>query len=592
MTRFSPWASVSKIPILIEVYRRAAEGGLSLDSRIELTEFDRNPANFLNEFGPGLKLSVRDLATMMIIYSDSSATDMLLRNVGAEQVTATMHKLGLTSIQVNRTIEDILWDFLGIEDKDTLKKKPYRERNKVWVTGYGAASETSPAAIEYYTGDRDVTRASDMARLLEMIVRSEVLDKQACRDILRLLYRQRLNFALPRLLPPGTPVGHKTGNLGTVANDVGVVSLPDGSHLIVVVFTKLVPFAGDEKIPHVFDSSRLIARITRHAYDYFVHGRMTLQDVGLADVWPAAVAPFSADTDAEFRAELGATGKRFGREFALAAKNLGNGKAIYWREDEDFLIAGLVGVPVLMQTFLEIADGKIALGDRWILTESDRQTFGGGFLRELEPGLNPSVNDLINLVGVRSDWAAIDLLLNRLGTAVVNDTLADIGLRNTRIDRTLEQVLWDFVVAADKKTIRNRPFADRYAFIQQQLADQRNRINRFDPQSLINSNLDRTTARDQLLLLEVLGDGKFVDYSESEAVLETYYQRPESLVSNGRMLTIGSSFAGVAHQLVLVKDNNDNNIAVAVLSRPSMSDVLTDQDLENWDRIFLPIRPC
>ena len=71
------------------------------------------------------------------------------------------------------------------------------------------------------------------------------------------------NERLKGLLPKGTPVAHKTGTLGGVANDVGYVTLPDGRRLAIAVFTKssTTPMA---------DWDRAIAEVTRTLYDYFV----------------------------------------------------------------------------------------------------------------------------------------------------------------------------------------------------------------------------------------------------------------------------------------------------------------------------------
>lgn len=69
---------------------------------------------------------------------------------------------------------------------------------------------------------------------------------------------------LKGLLPPGVPVGHKTGSLGIgVANDVGIIDLPDGAgHVVVAVFVK-------ESTRDVAAQERTIAQIARVAYDYF-----------------------------------------------------------------------------------------------------------------------------------------------------------------------------------------------------------------------------------------------------------------------------------------------------------------------------------
>jgi beta-lactamase class A len=65
------------------------------------------------------------------------------------------------------------------------------------------------------------------------------------------------------LLPPGTPIAHKTGSLNGLGNDVGLVTLPDGSSFVIAVFVMK-----DSKGKQVRD--RIIAEAARAAHDYFL----------------------------------------------------------------------------------------------------------------------------------------------------------------------------------------------------------------------------------------------------------------------------------------------------------------------------------
>ncbi len=66
------------------------------------------------------------------------------------------------------------------------------------------------------------------------------------------------------MLPPGTEVADKTGTIGGSTNDVGVVTLPENAgQIAIVVFVK------DSKL-EVPDREKVIAQISRAAYDYFL----------------------------------------------------------------------------------------------------------------------------------------------------------------------------------------------------------------------------------------------------------------------------------------------------------------------------------
>ena len=75
---------------------------------------------------------------------------------------------------------------------------------------------------------------------------------------------------LKGLLPRGTPVAHKTGTTGGVANDVGYITLPDGRRFAIVVFTN------SSETPEP-DRDRAIAEIARTLFDYFYVGQMAKQ---------------------------------------------------------------------------------------------------------------------------------------------------------------------------------------------------------------------------------------------------------------------------------------------------------------------------
>ena len=65
------------------------------------------------------------------------------------------------------------------------------------------------------------------------------------------------------LLPPNTVVAHKTGTIGGVIDDVGIVYLPeDSGHLAIAVMSRQTR-ATDTEV------ERAIAQIARYAYDYF-----------------------------------------------------------------------------------------------------------------------------------------------------------------------------------------------------------------------------------------------------------------------------------------------------------------------------------
>jgi len=108
-----PTASVIKLPLLVELYRRAALGVVDLDHRISLTVGDlRGGSGILKELQPGLNLTVRDAARLMIVLSDNTATNLVIEQLGGtEAVNATMDAFGLETIRLwNRIDFEVIGD--------------------------------------------------------------------------------------------------------------------------------------------------------------------------------------------------------------------------------------------------------------------------------------------------------------------------------------------------------------------------------------------------------------------------------------------------------------------------------------------------
>lgn len=84
------------------------------------------------------------------------------------------------------------------------------------------------------------TTPNEMSLLLEKLVTGKAGDSKATEDMLHMLSLQQFNQRLPRMLPTGVRCAHKTGSLTApvwVANDAGIIYLPNGDHVIVSVFS-------------------------------------------------------------------------------------------------------------------------------------------------------------------------------------------------------------------------------------------------------------------------------------------------------------------------------------------------------------------
>jgi beta-lactamase class A len=217
-----PQASSIKIAILLEVFRQAEEGRLKLDEFLALEEDRKVPGSgVLFYLGrPGLSLSVRDTAVLMVVLSDNTATNMLIDKVGLDAVNRRLDALGLPRTRLRRKMMDL------------------------------------QAAAE---GRENVSTPLEMMTLLEKVWKGGVLKEPFRKDFLDILAIPK-DSPLRSGVPEGVEVAEKPGELEAVRCDSGIVELPGRPYILCVMTTYL---------KHDADGSPAIALISRLAYEHF-----------------------------------------------------------------------------------------------------------------------------------------------------------------------------------------------------------------------------------------------------------------------------------------------------------------------------------
>ena len=238
-----PMASVYKLPIAIELLTQVAAGRLALDRPIALAPSDIRACCTLSRHHPrgGVTMTAGELLELMIVESDNTASDAILKLVGGPSVVERrMRTLGFDKINVNRSEGDINFEMTGVAN-------PPPQAEWTLDLQYRLISEVTPDALRearerYTTTDRrDTSTPDDMARLLGRLQLGNILPPQQTMLLLDLMARAKTGpRRLKALLPPDTIVAHKTGTTDVVINDVGIITLPPDSaidgHLALAVF--------------------------------------------------------------------------------------------------------------------------------------------------------------------------------------------------------------------------------------------------------------------------------------------------------------------------------------------------------------------
>lgn len=223
-------ASVFKIPVLVELTRRWAEGGLDPTARVRVPADRRTlgPTG-LSVLLDDVEMSQRDLAVSMMSVSDNTATDVLLEVLGGvEPVNATMAALGL-----DRTVLvgdcDVLLSTL-LEDIGHPAGEP--------IPPYGRIPrERLDACRSLQAAQTNRTTPRDTTTLLSMIWNDEAGPPEACAEMRRILALQVWPHRLTSGFDETDLVAAKTGTLPGIRNEAGVVVREDGRRFAVAVFT-------------------------------------------------------------------------------------------------------------------------------------------------------------------------------------------------------------------------------------------------------------------------------------------------------------------------------------------------------------------
>ena len=215
-----PAASLIKLGILLEYYLQVERGLLDPLERKQLTPNQVvGGTGILQELTPGCRPTLQDLATLMIIVSDNTATNIMIDLLGISNINRAIRTFDLQGTILQRKMFD--WE---------------------------AREE----------GLENFTTPNDMVRLLQIFLSSERLSSASKAGIIAIMRKQRLSHKLPAQTPPTISWMHKTGELPGAEHDVGIL-MSGEKKVIVAVLTK--------ELEANEDGLRLIGEIGRIVYD-------------------------------------------------------------------------------------------------------------------------------------------------------------------------------------------------------------------------------------------------------------------------------------------------------------------------------------
>ncbi|UZQ55524.1 class A beta-lactamase-related serine hydrolase [Trichothermofontia sichuanensis B231] len=214
-----PAASMIKVPILVAFFQDVDAGKIRLDEELPLTEDVVAEGSGDLQYQPiGSKFSALETATLMIVISDNTATNMLIKRLGGkEALNQRFQSWGLSHTVINSPLADL-----------------------------AGTNTTTP---------------KDLVSLMALVNRGDLVSLRSRDRLLDIMRRTETNTLLPQGLGPNATIAHKTGDIASTVGDVGLIDLPDGKRYLATVIVKRPD--NDDR------AQELIRQISKVAYTAF-----------------------------------------------------------------------------------------------------------------------------------------------------------------------------------------------------------------------------------------------------------------------------------------------------------------------------------
>ncbi len=218
-------ASCIKTPILLEVLQQAHAGKLSLTDRHWVDKANKTTGSgILVELGDHtVELSVKDLCVLMIVLSDNTATNMLIDQIGMENVTVTMAAIGCEQTVLRRRMMD-----------------------------------TAAAA----RGEENLSTPADAARILRLLHEGKFVNREVSDQALAIL-RKPKSGAIRSTVPLSVPMPFKPGELPGLLTEWALVELPERPYIVVVMGTYNPKTSTDDAL------DAAMKQVGKEAYKFF-----------------------------------------------------------------------------------------------------------------------------------------------------------------------------------------------------------------------------------------------------------------------------------------------------------------------------------
>lgn len=212
-------ASTIKVPVLLAFFQAVDAGEVSLDDQLVMRpDLIATEAGTMQYQPPGTKFSALETAQKMIIISDNTATNMLIDLLGgADRLNRQFRSWGLKHTEIQNPLPDL-----------------------------DGTNTISP---------------QDLSNLMLKLSRGEILSTESRDQVLKIMRKTVTKTLLPRGLDSDASIAHKTGDIGSIVGDTGLIEMPNGQRYVATVMVER---------PHNDPRAQeLIRKISRMTYKVF-----------------------------------------------------------------------------------------------------------------------------------------------------------------------------------------------------------------------------------------------------------------------------------------------------------------------------------
>lgn len=189
-------ASLIKIPVAVAFFQDVDAGKIKLNEKLPMGKDVIASGSGDMQYQQGQKsFTALETVTKMIAISDNTATNMLIKRMGGKAVLDQRFQAwGLTHTQIHNALPDL-------EGTNT-------------------------------------TSSHDLATVLLKVNQGELISLKSRDRLLGIMQETKTRTLLPPGLEPGAIISHKTGDIGTVLGDAGIIDMPSGKRYIEVIIAK------------------------------------------------------------------------------------------------------------------------------------------------------------------------------------------------------------------------------------------------------------------------------------------------------------------------------------------------------------------